>query len=142
MRARALTNMRNGTRHWVLVFGKGDELMSGLADWAKRENVKAGHLTAIGALSSVLFVDKDKRAYRDIPVNEQVECVSFMGDVGFAEGTSALYVHGCVGRSDGTLTGGHVLRAIVWPTLEVFLKEFEQPLTKRKDEVLELFDLS
>jgi uncharacterized protein len=101
--------------------------MSGLADWAQREDIKAGHLTAIGALSSVLFgwFDKNLRAYRDIPVDQQVECISFVGDIGFAEGKRALHVHGSVGRPDGSLTGGNVRRAVVWPTLEVFVTVFE-----------------
>jgi uncharacterized protein len=146
VQARAFAQTSDGSRPWALVFGKGDEVMSGLADWAKRENIKAGHLTAIGALSSVLFgwFDKDLRAYRDIPVDEQVECISLIGDVGFAEGKPALHVHGSVGRSDGTLVGGHVLRAVAWPTLEVFVTVFERPLAKRKDQEtdLELFDLS
>jgi predicted DNA-binding protein with PD1-like motif len=145
MQTRALTKMSNGVRHWALVFGKGDEVMSGLADWAKRENIKAGQLNAVGALSSVLFgwFDKEPRAYRDIPVDEQVECISFIGDVGMAEGKPALHVHGCVGKPDGSLVGGHVLRAVVWPTLEVFVTEFEAPLEKRKDAEteLELFQL-
>jgi predicted DNA-binding protein with PD1-like motif len=97
-------------------------------------------------LSSVLFgwFDKDLRAYKDIPVDQQVECISFIGDIGFAEGKPALHVHGSVGRPDGSLAGGHVLRAVVWPTLEVFVKVFEQPLAKRKDQEtgLQLFDLA
>lgn len=145
MHARALTKMRDGSRHWAIVFGKGDEVMSGLADWAKRENVKAGQLSAVGALSSALFgwFDKERRAYRDIPVDQQVECIFFVGDVGMAEGKPALHVHGCVGKPDGSLAGGHVLRAVVWPTLEVFVTEFEMRLDKRKDAEteLELFEL-
>jgi uncharacterized protein len=140
MQARALAKTADGSRPWVLVFGKGDEVMSGLADWAKRENIEAGHLTAIGALSSVLFgwFDKDLRAYRDIPIDQQVECISFLGDIGFADGKPALHVHGCVGRPDGSLAGGHVLRAIVWPTLELFVTAFERPIAKRKDQESDL----
>jgi predicted DNA-binding protein with PD1-like motif len=146
MQARALAKTIDGSRPWILVFGKGDEVMSGLADWAKREDIKAGHLTAVGALSSVLFgwFDKDLRAYKDIPVDQQVECISFLGDIGFAEGKPALHVHGSVGRPGGSLVGGHVLRAVAWPTLEVFVTVFERPLTKHKDQEtdLQLFDLS
>jgi uncharacterized protein len=145
MHARALTKIRDGSRHWAIVFGKGDEVMSGLADWAKRENVKAGQLSAVGALSSALFgwFDKERRAYRDIPVDQQVECISFVGDVGMAEGKPALHVHGCVGKPDGSLAGGHVLCAVAWPTLEVFVTEFEMRLDKRKDAEteLDLFEL-
>jgi hypothetical protein len=91
MQARALAQTSDGARPWVLSLERATK-MSGLADWARRENIRAGHLTAIGALSSVRFgwFDKDRRAYRDIPVDEQVECISFLGDVGFAEGKPAL----------------------------------------------------
>jgi predicted DNA-binding protein with PD1-like motif len=83
-------------------------------------------------------------AYRNIPVDEQVECISLMGDIGVAEGKPALHIHGCVGRSDGRITRGRLLRAVVWPTLEVFVSEFERPLQKRSDPQtkLDLFDLS
>jgi hypothetical protein len=50
MQARALAKTTDGSRPWVLVFGKGDEVMSGLANWAKRENIKAGHFAAIGCI--------------------------------------------------------------------------------------------
>jgi predicted DNA-binding protein with PD1-like motif len=49
-----------------------------------------------------------------------------------------LHDHGCVGRPDGSLADGHVLRAVVWPTLEVFVAEFERSLNKRKDQQTEL----
>lgn len=51
--------------------------MSGLTDWTKRERIAGAHLTAIGAFSSALFVrfDKERKAHRDIPANEQAECI-------------------------------------------------------------------
>jgi predicted DNA-binding protein with PD1-like motif len=114
-------------------------------DWMKREHIAGAHLTAIGALSSALFgwFDKDKRAYRNIPVSEQVECISFIGDIGLSGETPALHIHGCVGHADGRVTGGHLLAAVAWPTLEVFVSESDIPLRKRGDEetTLELFDL-
>jgi predicted DNA-binding protein with PD1-like motif len=141
-----LVGGEKGARNWVVAFGKGDEVMSGLTDLMKREDIKGAHLTAIGAFSSALFgwFDKDLKAYRDIPVTEQVECISLIGDVGVAEGKPALHVHGCVGHPDGRVTGGHLLQAVTWPTLEVFVSEVERPLQKRKDDEtsLELFDLA
>jgi uncharacterized protein len=146
MQARLVAEDRSKTRTWAVVLGKHDEVVSGLTDWIKRERIEGAHLTAIGAFSSALFgwFDKDVGAYRNIPVDEQVECISLMGDIGVAEGKPALHIHGCVGRSDGRITGGHLLRAVVWPTLEVFVSEFERPLQKRSDPQtkLDLFDLS
>ena len=39
-------------RSWALVFRGGDEVMSGLTDFATREGLTGGHLSGIGALQS------------------------------------------------------------------------------------------
>lgn len=132
-------------RTWALVFGKGDEVMSGLADWAEQEGVSGARLQGIGAFSSALLAwfDKERRAYRNIPVDGMVECVSLLGDVGLVEDKPVLHVHACVGHEDGTARGGHLLQASVFPTLEVFVTETEAPLHKHRDAetTLELFQL-
>ena len=134
-----------GPRTWILVFGKGDEVLSGLMEFVGNEKITGGQIAAIGAMSSALFgwFDKSRRAYLNIPIDEQVECVSLNGDIGIAEGKPALHVHGAVARHDGTVHGGHLLSAIVWPTLEVFVAETAITLNKKKDfeTTLELFDL-
>ncbi len=135
-----------GPRTWMLVFGKGDEVLSGLVEFVTREAITGGHLSAIGAMSSALFgwFDKDHRAYRNVVIDEQVECVSLNGDLGIAEGKPALHIHGAVALHDGSVHGGHLLSATVWPTLEVFLTETAIKLDKKKDAetTLELFDLT
>jgi hypothetical protein len=146
MQARIVSGQIGQPRTWALIFGKGDEVMSGLTDWAKRERIQGAHLTAIGAFSSALFgwFDKDHKAYRNIPVDQQVECISLIGDIGLVDGNPVLHVHGCVGHPDGLVKGGHLLNAVTWPTLEVFASETGVPLHKRKDDEtdLELFTLS
>jgi uncharacterized protein len=96
--------------------------MSGLTDWVRREKIAGACLSAIGAFSSAKFgwFDKDKRAHRDIPVGEQVECVSLISDVGLVNGHPAFHIHGCVAPEDGAVRGGHLLGAIVFRTLEFF----------------------
>ena len=145
MQSRVVGGGDGKPRSWALIFGKDDEVMSGLADWAKREGVLGGHFEAIGAFSSALFgwFDKDMRAYRNVPIDEQVECVSLNGDLGQVDGKPALHIHGCVATRDGTVKGGHLLSAVAWPTLEVFVTETAVPLPKQEDPetTLELFHL-
>jgi uncharacterized protein len=145
MRVRQTTVAASAPRSWIIVFANGYEVMSGLTDWVRREKIAGAHLSALGAFSSAKFAwfDKDKRAYRDVPTNEQVECVSLIGDVGLVNGHPVLHVHGCVAREDGAVRGGHLLEATVFPTLELFLTESHVPLSKKLDlsTNLELFDL-
>ncbi len=146
MQARVVSGQDGGPRCWAVVFREGDEVMSGLTDWAKRERIAGAHLTAIGAFSSALFgwFDKERKAYRDVPIDEQVECVGLIGDIGLVDSKPALHVHGSVAGADGAVKGGHLLAAVASPTLEVFVTEAAVALHKREDPAttLELFDLS
>lgn len=100
------------------------------------EKVRAAQLTAIGALSNVtlMYFDREKKNHLRIPVAEQVEVASLIGDV--AEGPDrkpSLHVHLVVGRRDGTAMAGHLAEAHVRPTLEVIVTESAAHLQKVKD---------
>lgn len=145
MQAKLISGTADGPRTYAVIFHDGDDIMSGLTEWVAKERIGAAQLSAIGAFGSAMFgwFDKDQRAYRNIPVDEQCECVGLLGDVGIAEGKPALHIHGAVGLPDGTLKGGHFLHAIASPTLEMFVSEMPVTLHKRQDPAttLELFDL-
>ncbi|WP_366928813.1 DUF296 domain-containing protein [Phenylobacterium sp.] len=51
-----------------------------------------------------------------------------MGD----DGQPSLHVHAVVGLSDGSTRGGHLLNAVVKPTLEVTIVETPAHLRRRK----------
>ena len=55
------------------------------------------------------------------------------GDFALYQGKPALHSHIVVGRRDGTASGGHVIEAIVSPTLEVFVTVDPIPLQKKYD---------
>ncbi len=121
---------------YVVVFDKGDEVASGLLDVAKQYNLDAAHLTAIGAFSDATlgYFDRERREYKKIPLAEQVEVLSLIGDIAVKEdGTPQVHAHVVVGRSDGTTRGGHLLEAHVWPTLEVVIVESPAHLRKKTD---------
>jgi len=89
------------------------------------------------------WFDRARKAYRDIPINEQVELISLIGDVGLVNGAPQIHAHGAVGFPDGQMRGGHLLEAIVWPTVEIFFTSCPIPLVKEHDVEtdLSLFDL-
>ena len=122
---------------YVLVLDKGDEAVSSIEGFARENGIAAAQLTGIGAFSDAVlgFFDWETKDYRKIPVTEQVEVVSLLGDVALgADGKPALHLHVVVSRAaDGTAMGGHLLEAHVRPTLEVVLTESPRHLHKRKD---------
>jgi len=124
-----------GPKTWVLIFDKGDEPVAGLTAFAKAQKLGAAHFTAIGAFSDVTlgYFDRAKRDYKKIPLHEQVEVLSLLGDVALDKGEPKVHAHVVVGRADGEARGGHLLEAHVWPTLEVVLVESPRHLRKRHD---------
>jgi len=121
---------------YVLVLERGDEAVSSIEGFAQQYGLAAAQLTGLGAFSDVVlgFFDWEKREYRKIPVNEQVEVVSLVGDIALGpDGKPSLHPHVVISRSDGSAMGGHLLEAHVRPTLEVVLTESPKHLHKRKD---------
>lgn len=132
-----LVGQNNEVKTYVLVFAKGDEVMSGLTDFATQYHVTAAHFTGIGSAESARlgFLDKSRNLFRLIPINEQTEVTSLMGDIAMYHGKPIVHAHMNVASADGTVRGGHLFQATVWPTLEVFVTVEAFPLTKRLDEV-------
>lgn len=120
---------------YVLVFDSGDNVMEGLKTFANEHSLKAAHFTGVGAFSTVElgFFDFATKSYKKIPVNEQVELVSLIGNVALYGDESKLHAHVVVGKSDGMAMGGHLLKAVVHPTLELILEEAPGYLQRRID---------
>jgi uncharacterized protein len=136
MRARLLTD--GPLRTYAVVFDPNDEPLSGLVAFARDERIDAAHLTAIGAVrrATVGWFDLDRRDYRRIELDEQLEVLSLVGDItGPAPDGSdpIVHVHAVLGRPDGSTVGGHLLLASVRPTLEVLLTETPAQLRRRHD---------
>jgi predicted DNA-binding protein with PD1-like motif len=123
-------------RTWAVIFDTGDEVVAGLTRFAERQGLSASQLSAIGAFSEVRlgYFDFEIRDYREIPVNEQVEVLSLVGDIALKDGHPQLHAHVVLGKSDGTAHGGHLLSAKVRPTLEVVLVESPAHLRREMDE--------
>ena len=124
-----------GEKTFVLVFETGDQVAAGLTEFAKAEKLGAAHFTAIGAFQELTlgYFDWESKQYQKIPLREQVEVLSLAGNLALADGAPKLHAHVVVGKRDGTAHGGHLIEAIVRPTLEVVLIESPKHLERRHD---------
>ena len=126
----------NGEKTFALIFETGDEAAAGLLEFAKKNNIGAAHFTGIGAFRDVVlgYFEWGVKDYKRIPLREQVEVLSLIGDVSWDEQTGPkIHAHVVVGRSDGSAHGGHLLEAHVRPTLEVILVESPKHLQRKYD---------
>jgi predicted DNA-binding protein with PD1-like motif len=133
-----------GVKHYVIILAKGDEVMSGLTDFARQNKVTSASFTAIGAFShaTVAWFDDTRKEFRLIPIEQQVELVSMIGNIALVNDQPVVHTHVSVASSDGTMRGGHVMNAFVFPTLELFMTVYPTPLHKESDEAtgLKLID--
>jgi len=123
VRAKAIDG--GSERTWTLVFDEGDEVMSSLTAFARERQLTAARFTAIGAFrdATLGYFDWTSKSYEKIPVREQVEVLSLVGDVALEGDAPKVHAHVVVGKRDGSAHGGHLLDAHVRPTLEVMLTE-------------------
>jgi len=120
---------------YAVIFEKDDEVIGGLNMLAREKNLAGAHFTAIGAFreATLGYFDRARKEYKKIPLREQVEVLSLIGDIALANGAPQIHAHVVVGKADGSAHGGHLLEAKVWPTLEVILTESPRHLQRRFD---------
>ena len=124
-----------GQKTFLLVLDSGEEAFGAITEFARRERIAAASLTALGAFerATVAWFELASREYLKIPVEEQVEVLSLLGDIAVDdEGEPSLHAHVVLGLRDGSVKGGHLLEAIVRPTLEVTLVESPAHLRRKK----------
>jgi predicted DNA-binding protein with PD1-like motif len=135
VRAKTIENV-DGRRTFAIAFDVGDEVAEGLLAFARDHRIRGAYFTAIGALEDVTlgFWDGERKDYRRIPIREQVEVLSLLGNVALESGGGPkVHAHVVVGRADGTAHGGHLLQGHVRPTLEVILVEVPERLQRTFD---------
>ena len=123
------------TRVWIAVLQEGEEAKQSLLEIAKKEKIEDASFVALGAFAkaTVAYFDWQKKTYQDIPVDEQVEVITLVGDIVPDEkGKPSLHAHTVLGRRDGSTRGGHLIEGRVRPTLEITVTETPAHLTRRK----------
>ena len=124
-----VTDLGKSARTFRINMTKGDEIMSGLTEFAEKYQIKNAHFTALGAINKGLFGWSDVErglGQKKIELNQEAEIVSLMGSISMdSQGRSNVHGHGTVALSDGSVRGGHWWEAYVSIIAEVFVTEEE-----------------
>lgn len=123
--------------HYVMRLEPGDEVMSTLEQFVEQEDMRGGFFFALGAFSRarLRYLNMKTEKYEDIPIEEQVEVVSLLGNVAMLpDGKRKVHMHASVSNEQGRTFSGHIGDAEVRPTLEVYLTKLDGELRREKDE--------
>src|SRR5437773_1726380 len=114
MRAKLLSEAT--ARLHVVVLEPREEAFAALTSYANEKQLAGASITAIGAFESAVigWFDIKARTYRKIPINEQCEVLSALGDIATGDdGKASLHLHVVLGLADGSTRGGHFLEGRV-----------------------------
>ncbi len=133
MKEITLHRERAHQRTFAFVLEPDEDPIAVLGERAQAHELASCQITAVGGFSRATlgYFERARRGYREIPIAEQVEVLSLLGDIAVDGGKRVVHVHCVVGLADGTTRGGHLLGACVWPTLEVIVTEWPAFLQKR-----------
>jgi uncharacterized protein len=123
---------RASSRTYRLNMVKGDDIMTGLHDFAEKAHIKNGHFTGLGAIdkATLRWSDPVGNHPKQTEVNEEAEIVSLVGSLSTdKEGKPAVHAHTVLALSDGSTRGGHLVQAHVSIICEIFVTEEEGPQT-------------
>lgn len=111
----------------------GEEAMDELKAFACTERIGTASLRGIGAARAAEFAiyNLPEQHYEPNAVDETTEVTSFIGNIGRDDaGEPLVHVHVTLGRRDGSVVGGHLLRLEVGATLEIDLETFPGTLRR------------
>jgi len=72
-----------GEKTCVLVFSPGDEVVTQLLEFARKQRLDASRFVGIGGFSQVTlgYFEHAKKGYKHIEIDEQVEVLSLVGNI-------------------------------------------------------------
>lgn len=121
---------------YILRFDRGEEMVGGLADFCRANQISAGSFTIIGAVSEVTlsYYNIESKKYGDKNIVENLEITGIIGNVAKLNAEVALHMHGTLSDSDMKVIGGHVKKMIVSGTGEVALTRYEGEIIREHHE--------
>lgn len=102
----------------------GEEILTQLEAVCRAENIKLAEVKALGALSeyTVGLYDIAEQEYHKNTFKGFAEITSLWGTVTTMDGEYYAHLHLSAGAADGSVTGGHLNRAVVGATCEMVIE--------------------
>lgn len=120
----------------VLRLEKGEEVIESINKLCIKEKIKAGTITGLGATNNIVIglFKVDEKKYYSTSYNEDFEITNLTGNISAMNDEPYLHLHGTFGKSDGTCVGGHLNKAVISATSEIFITVIDGNIGRKFDE--------
>ena len=115
---------------------KGEELFEQIRAVCAAEEVKLGHISALGATEdfTVGVFDLQKQSYCQQHMSAFHEILSINGTVNTMNGEHYCHVHITAVDTEGRVVGGHLLRCVIGITCELVLTVSNGVVDRKRNE--------
>lgn len=122
----------------VIRLRKGDRLVESVREILKKEQVKAGFITGIGAVNKldIGIYDPSKRKYNNKIYEENLEILNLSGNISTMDDKLYTHFHISCGKADGMAIGGHLNEALISLTAEIFINLVDGNINRVYDDEL------
>ncbi|MDD5090891.1 MAG: DNA-binding protein [Candidatus Wallbacteria bacterium] len=118
---------------FLVVLSKGEDLMDSLMQFSAEKKVISGFLLqGIGMLEDLEIGFFNGTTYEKETFQDAMELISLGGNLTTREGAGNWHLHCAIAGPGGAVSGGHLFRARVAVTVELFFKAFQQEIFRHK----------
>lgn len=124
----------------VVRIDKGEEILEKIKEVSIRENIKLATVTALGATNEFtvgVFKTEEKKYYSN-SFKGDFEIVSLTGSINTMNDEFYTHIHMSAGDEKGNVYGGHLNKAIVSATCEMFIHDIEGKVDRELNKDIEL----
>ena len=129
---------------YMLRLGRGEDVITAIADFCARKGILSGSFRAIGAVekAKIGYYDLTSKKYGSKDYLDAMEVAAMTGNIAEVEGKPFIHAHavlsGIAAGSENQTIGGHMFEAKVAVTLEVYLVAFNESITRELDDEIGL----
>ena len=120
---------------FILRLELGEELVASLEQFCQEQKVTGAWVNGVGGVTQALvgYYHLKRRKYVFRHVKSAVELVSLQGNVSTVGDQTVLHLHAVVSDNRNKTYGGHLKEARVGGTCELYIRTFENGLTRELD---------
>lgn len=124
-----------GNTYCVRIY-KGEELVETLTGFLKEKKITAGSVTGIGATDDVTigYFDSDSGEYHKTDLKEPFEILNLTGNISTVDGVPFTHLHIILGDEKFMARGGHLFRAMISVTCEIYITAVDAEIKRVHDE--------
>lgn len=121
---------------YVIRMDRGEEIVSSLTAFCRKENVTLATVEALGAADHVVIglYDVGARQYHKHNFDGPMEITSLLGSISTKDGEPYLHLHINLCREDMSVIGGHLNECRISATCEMIVRKIEGIVERKLDE--------